>query len=335
MQFTPVQNIAFLNAPSWTSAEVVSYWDYEPILAKAKLYAARAAEQPRESALFPFWSILALELIGRAVLARVHPVLLADPQDGQNILFAFGLGAASSPRSIPAKTVFLRCVDVVPDFTKRDFESAMSLMDLRNTEVHTGLAVFEGLSTHTWQAEYYRLLQVLGSHIGLTLTDILGADDGAAAEQMIAAARDDLIADVAQRLRDARAERDALPPESFEDRNADAQRRIEAAYFTGKAIPCPICGATAVLRGEYVGSSAPEAHEDGIWTARTILPTRFNCMVCRLVLSSHDEIYAAARADEGFRAFAGQFDVEELVDPVEFYDIEPEPYFDPGEYMND
>ncbi len=45
-------------------------WSYDSLWQKTKLYVQRALEAEREGPLFPFWAILALELLGRATLAK-------------------------------------------------------------------------------------------------------------------------------------------------------------------------------------------------------------------------------------------------------------------------
>src|SRR3978361_204773 len=70
--------------------DIVTQWDSDLLWEKTKLFAVRARQGEQEGVLFPFWSILALELLARTVVAAVHPVLLADPKDGENLLYAFG-----------------------------------------------------------------------------------------------------------------------------------------------------------------------------------------------------------------------------------------------------
>ena len=84
-------------------------WTFDPIWQKSKVFMDRALEADRDGPLFPHWAALSLELLGRATLARVHPVLLADPREPENLFYALGLGVRGIPRSVPAKTVFARC----------------------------------------------------------------------------------------------------------------------------------------------------------------------------------------------------------------------------------
>src|ERR1700678_1100528 len=56
-------------------------WSSESLYNKSKLFAERAHNEPVDSALFGFWMSLAVEMLGRAALAYVHPALLADPKE--------------------------------------------------------------------------------------------------------------------------------------------------------------------------------------------------------------------------------------------------------------
>jgi hypothetical protein len=76
-------------------------WSSDALWNKAKIYIDRAFTGDRESQLFPFFAAIELEFLARAALARVHPSLLADPQDGNNILYGFGYPATERPITIP------------------------------------------------------------------------------------------------------------------------------------------------------------------------------------------------------------------------------------------
>src|SRR5438874_11761280 len=94
-------------------------WSFEKLMNKARIYVQRAFDaNGREDALVPFWATIALEFLGRAVLAKINPALVADPQLGENLLYACGFKSVKSPKSIMAKTVFARCEAIIEDFTQ-------------------------------------------------------------------------------------------------------------------------------------------------------------------------------------------------------------------------
>jgi len=69
-------------------------YDHQALWAKAKVFLNRAMDTAPsrsfdEQAL---WASAALELLGKAALARVSPLLIAEPtEDGVNVLIATGL----------------------------------------------------------------------------------------------------------------------------------------------------------------------------------------------------------------------------------------------------
>lgn len=235
-------------------------WSYDSLWQKTKLFVQRALEAEREGPLFPFWAILGLELLGRATLAKVHPALLADTQQGgDNILYAFGYGAAKNPKSVPAKTVFSRCKEIVPNFTLQDFNICMGLIDRRNEELHAGEPVFEDLPTKLWLADYFRLCQLLLSSQKLALADLFGQEEASAAEEMIQVAEEQAIRKAKQAI--AEANKRFLLLNEEEQRE---QKKIggDLAYITrdslGKLVECPACTAQAAVSGKQIRANEPD-----------------------------------------------------------------------------
>lgn len=109
-------------------------WTSDALYNEAKLYAERAHNEDPDSALFGFWMSLSLELLARAAIAQIHPVLLADPQQQDNIQYAFGINPKSAPKSIQAKTLFARCSVFIEGFTDKMSGHCLIMADRRNTE---------------------------------------------------------------------------------------------------------------------------------------------------------------------------------------------------------
>jgi hypothetical protein len=311
----------------------MSGWDFDPLWQKAKLFAERAADEEREGPLFPFWSILSLELLARAALAKTHPALLADPTDHNNILYAFGLGNVKNPKSVPAKALFSRCSELIPEFTQDDRNKCMVYMDLRNQEVHTGTVALETLPA-SWLADYYRITKILLTHIGKSLVDLFGPEETPAAEKMIGEATKEKMADVNERLKKAATYFDVLTDDEKDEARKASKRRARTilAGNYGKKVPCPICNAEAALIGEHVRSKEPQIEDDVIVQEIAVLPTEFECSSCRLKLEGHDAMQAAAKIRDAFAAFAGQFVVTERYSPEDYYDLRSPEEDDPSEY---
>ncbi len=160
-------------------------WTYEALWGKSKLYLQRALSTDRQTAEFPFFAILSLEFLARSVLAKIHPSLLADPQDENSILYANGIPSTDKPKSVRAKTVFLRLRWIVSEFSKEDEAHCLRFAELRNRELHSGGAPFENLPSGSWVPELYTVTDKLMNHLGLDLQELLGKDDATAAQRII------------------------------------------------------------------------------------------------------------------------------------------------------
>jgi hypothetical protein len=233
-------------------------WDKDALLAKAKAYIQRAFEtESRGSELFPFWATIGLEFVGRAVLANLHPSLLADPQTPEAVLFACGIGDARNAKSVHAKTVFARCVLIVSDFTKTDFVFCMSLMERRNEELHTAAAAFEVFPTEKWLADFYRVLEKLLKHLKLSLGDVLSDEDANAAAEMVAAVAKVLLGQVQREIASHAATAKALRSEDIMERRSAFKLHLRSFRGPTKIAKCPACGEECLISGDIIRSTDP------------------------------------------------------------------------------
>ncbi len=302
----------------------MTQWDPGALWEKTKLFAARASREEQEGMLFPFWSILALELLARTVVADVHPALLADPQDGENLLYAFGFGAPRRPKSVPAATVFRRCGKIVQDFTVPDVNGAIGLIDLRNEELHSGGTPFDGFTTAAWLADYYRLCKLLLSALGRDLDELFGPEQAKAADQMISGAAEQLVSEVNEYVAERKRWFKAQPKDDRQQlREAGAawikKREGEAwaPHLMAKTMECPACKRPAWMTGEFVRSGEPIAREDAIVQEIVKIPTHLECPVCGLQIHGHGRLHAIG--------LGGLFTGELREDPVSYFQIEFEP----------
>jgi len=99
-----------------------SEWDSDALFAKAQRYVESMLEQDRDDFRFALWSAFALEILGRAALAKVHPTLLADASNWHNLYHALGHEPKAkkfSPRSIAIAEVFVRLGEIVLHATRQ------------------------------------------------------------------------------------------------------------------------------------------------------------------------------------------------------------------------
>lgn len=303
-------------------------WDKDQLFSKAQVYIQRAFEtESRDGELFPFWATIGMEFLGRAVLASVHPSLLADPQTPEAVLYACGIGEPSTAKSVHAKTVFARCGIVVPDFTKSDFAFCMSLMERRNEELHTGAAAFEGFATGEWLADYYRILEKLLRYLKLDLTDVLTKEDAKAATEMIAAAAKALLGEVKKKISDHNKVYGTLRPEKLAE--SRAAFKVYRLSFRGptKIAKCPACGEDCLVSGDIIRSTDPKLVGEELYWESIVLPTLLHCDVCGLDLKGHEALHIAE--------LGGQFSVLRVRDAAEYYleGVDPRRFFE-EEYQN-
>ena len=302
-------------------------WERDELLAKARLFAERGMEVERDSGLVPFWCTLSLELLARAALAHIHPVLLADPQQGENLLYAFGY-PATNPRSIQTKTVLSRCQVVVERFTKAEEEFCASLLFLRNEELHTGTAAFENLPTSQWLVKFFYACQILLEHMGLDLSDLLPPDEVGPAQMMLNADAESVRSEVLEAIGRARSDFLALDGTEQErlETLADEDARDRRAH-EGMITSCPACQNQGIVDGEILRATDPHLVGDLLKWETVILPTSFQCTACGLVLNGFNRMEAAS--------IGGQHTLEHWEDPVDYYGEQALGSYREPEYGND
>src|SRR5271163_3059743 len=90
----------------------------EAILAKSRVYAQRAlrCKEAGDHDEYQLWASLALELLGKACLARIHPSLIVNPLDHISLFAASGVNLATDIKTIAAHTLFDRLRHVTKGF---------------------------------------------------------------------------------------------------------------------------------------------------------------------------------------------------------------------------
>lgn len=302
-------------------------WDYEPLWAKSALYMERALEAERDSNLFPFWASLALEFLGRAALASVHPALLAatTEKDRYNLLYAFGYVPKVKtfvPRSIDVNEIFKRCEQIVPGFTKDVKAFCDGIVGRRNEELHSGGLPFEGFPNQLWLPRFYESCKTLLEFQKKEMGHLLGAEEAKAAETMLRSAADETAKKVKGLIHD---HAEVWKAKLEIDRTRLAREAEEAAQpYLGHVVPCPACGSKCLLRGEEIRQQQPSLEDDALVVRQIMLPTSLKCTACGLAISGHPSLHAA---DLG-----GQFTSTTSYDPVEYYSedrvLEPEDEYD-------
>jgi hypothetical protein len=142
-------------------AETPTEWRAKALYDKAALYAERIFRKDTDDGEKALWSALALELVARAALANISPVLLADTKQEGNLDYAIGLPvklAKFKPTSISMEQVFKRLNKSLPDFIEEHRESCIKHTGYRNAELHSGDAPFDALKN--WEGPYYQAVEI-------------------------------------------------------------------------------------------------------------------------------------------------------------------------------
>jgi len=180
-----------------------------------------------------------LELLARAALAQIHPALLADPKEPDNIQYVFGIIPRNVPRSIQAKALFARCSVFITDFTDKMSGHCLIMADRRNSELHSGAAAFEGIDNSKWLPSTYEVVDVLLKHLQRDFTDFLGDEHGPVAVEALRGRRETIKKEVQEKLAAARKFYAGQSPEWKAERSANAIPAMDAFA----PIPVPLARA--------------------------------------------------------------------------------------------
>jgi hypothetical protein len=271
-------------------------WSSETLLAKAQLYTEQMEHTVADDWRYGLWSALSLELLSRAALANISPILLADAKNWQNLLHALGRAPTAklfSPTSISTREVLARLTELVPEFTKEVAGFCSQHIDRRNTELHSGESAFSGLGTSEWLPRYYKACKILLEAMGKDLSCFAAASDKA--EEMVNSLADE-AAKAVQKEINAHAKVWQGKPDQERD-TALLQARSWATRHAGHRVVCPACQSPALLQGSPSGSVSTTIGDDEVIQRQTLLPTAFECIACGLKIAGYSKLSACGLGD--------------------------------------
>lgn len=292
-------------------------WDAQALYDKAQLYAERMIAAGEEDGEKLLWSALALELLARAALANVSPVLLVDAKKETNLAYVFGLPVRESkfkPSSISIEQVFARLNNVVEGFIEQHREYCVVHMGYRSGELHSGDCPFEGLQN--WEGPYYQAVEILLKSLGYELKEYLGDEEGETARKQIEAYADKGAQAVKKDVEDSKKAWAAL--EDAERVKGVAKAEAWATRDKGHREKCPACESVALVFGEPVGSPEREIDGDFITETQTMLPRKFECIACGLKISGLAKLTVVN--------LGAKFKNTQTFDGYELFAENPDPY---------
>lgn len=304
-------------------------YDHETLWLKAKLFLNRAMDEepPRSFDEQALWATLALELLAKAALARVSPVLIAEPnEEGKHILAAVGLGDSESFfMSVRAKTVFIRCSRAFKPFSDA---KAIKLANARNEYLHGGGLGFGVTPAKQWWPEFWALATILVDSQDKTLEDLVGASrlnivaehlekNKKYAEERVKS----LISSAQSRFEQKRT--GSLPANRLNLWKSPEQLRLGLKY--SETTTCPACGEDGVVEGEEVDNIRLEgagwvrvSEDDFVFEGRgfgDVAAEYFSCSNCQLVLENY-ELMDAAGMYTAFEVEDDDFVTDEEEEPA-------------------
>lgn len=277
-------------------------YDHRAFWMKAKLFLNHAMDQDEhrnfdERAL---WASLALELLAKAALARISPLLIADPsEEGTNLLMASGLIDGDARfNSVRAQTIYKRCHKAFKPFNERE---ALAITRARNEYLHGTDIGFTGIPPEAWWPRYWAQASILVNALDTDLDSLVGSSRTAIVENYLAQNTRNiehrvemLISRAQQRLAQYRS--GSLPTRVADE--WDRQTNLTAGLSHSTEEVCPVCGDTGVLEGEEVLSSETQyeqvREEDfDVWVDLTIGADYFSCSTCKLIINGYELLKAA------------------------------------------
>ncbi len=287
---------------------MIAPYDHEALWSKAKVFLNRAMD-PGPGRSFDeqaLWASAALELLGKASLARVSPLLIAEPtEEGANILIATGLIEGTAQfTSVSASTVFKRCQRAFRPFSASD---AQKFAAARNEYLHGSGIGFMTLAPQAWWPRYWALAVILVTAQDREIGNLVGPDRVQVVEAHLAQnaknvehRTEALISRARQRLAQYRA--GTLPARIQMEWQSNPDLTISLAYSTAAA--CPACGETGTLEGDDGSDMSYEYDYDeetgdvvGAWARVNVPAEYFSCSTCHLVLDGYELIEQASLPD--------------------------------------
>jgi hypothetical protein len=273
-------------------------WNSDALVAKAKRYAEKMLEAPRDDWEFALWSSFCLEFLLRADLSDYDPALLADIKDVNNVISAAGYPVNVKrfiPKTAATNDVVDRLSKVATEFTAELSGFCLRHTSLRNGELHSGHNAFEGKKHSQWLPLFYKTCKFLIEDLGSTLGDIFGDEEAATAEKLIAAFKDD----AAKAVKATISAHATVWKQKSESERAKAASisSVWATKHAGHRVKCPACQSDAIVSGDAISSPRKSINGDVITEKQEHLPSKFECIACGMKIGGLSQLAAAGLGD--------------------------------------
>jgi hypothetical protein len=240
---------------------------------------------------------MALELLGKAALARISPLLIADPSEsGLNVMIAAGLVDGDRRFvTVAAKTVYSRCALAFKPFRE---DEAKKITQARNAFVHGAAPAFTTMPAEAWWPRYWSLAVILVNAMDREIVDLVGTSRDAVVEAHLAQNRlniehrTQMLIERA-RLRLAQFRAGSLPVRTAGDWKPGTS--TSAGLRRSCSATCPACASDdGRLEGDEVEGVEVEWDRDfGAIVTLSVATDYFGCSNCGLILDSYELVEEA------------------------------------------
>lgn len=298
-------------------------WTVENYYSKAQLYWDRATSRGQDNEDFLLYVCFTVEYISRGALCSVNPTLNAST-DIESLYFACGLEPRNPPKTIEFTEVLKRLQRLIPDLSDHDISSVKALIEARNSELHSDLAVLSSMSSVSIISQVYPFISKVSDFASQSLDTLLGEAYAETARSVVNAKTKDRTKRVKDLIRVFKERFFGLDKgEQQKRRDATKTELVSVVLTSGLHIiylKCPACSQTGELRASPVGESIAYLRDNELIREIRVIPSQFQCKCCELCIQGLDELMAAG--------FNHEYCSVDHVDPIEHFEIDPNEYVD-------
>ncbi len=268
-------------------------WSEQSLFDKAKLYVEQMESQS-EVGRAGLLAALSLEILARAALSHISPVLLAGDRNWRNLTYALGSQSTRKrfrPSSISSKELYERIHELVAGFTDEDLSFCLQQAERRNIELHTGDLAFEKSSD--WRPRFYQACKVLVESMGRQPNDLF--TDLKIVKKMISSLKDTAARSV---YRDICSHKKLWEEKTDKERQgASLDAEAGATSDKGHRVECPACKSQALVKGDPLGRVETRIMDGEVIEKQGMAPSSFVCTACGLRISGLSRLSACGLGD--------------------------------------
>lgn len=273
-------------------AEIHSHpWSTDALLAKAKIWSGRMHEAETNGSEQGIFSAITLELLARAALSNISPILLADEKNWRNLSYAIGENTTAkkfTPSSIGIKEVISRLADYDSKNTLEIQNFCALHFDKRNSEFHSGEMAFIEYESSSWLPRFYQAAEVFLNKAGSNIENFFPEPNHV--KSLIDSLSDKAAESVKGNIEAYKRvwQDKAQSEQELESKKAE----VWATRQTGHRVACPACKCVALVQGTPTGPVQTKISDDEIQQKQNHIPSSFECIACGLKIVGFSKLVA-------------------------------------------